>query len=102
MLDYEDQPRIRPLLMRSNATNETNINLFTLQHTEQKLNDAEEHHVGSGCGGQSTYSLSEEGLLPMNHMEYKRMVVEVQTMVDEAKNRQKGKSVEKMGQGEND
>jgi len=35
-------------------------------------------------------------------MEYKRIVVEVQTMVDEAKNRQKGKSVEKMGQGEDD
>jgi len=35
-------------------------------------------------------------------MEYKKMVVEAQTMVDEAKNRQKGKSVETKGQSEND
>jgi len=33
----------------------------------------------------------------MNHVEYKRMVVETQTMVVEAKNKQKGKSVEIMG-----
>ncbi len=45
------------------------------------------HHVGSECGGQSTDSFSEEELRLMNHMEYKRMVVEVQTMVDEAINR---------------
>ncbi len=36
----------------------------------------------------------------MDQMEYIRMVVEVQTMVDETKNRQKGKSVEIEGQGE--
>ncbi len=34
-------------------------------------------------------------------MEYKRMVVEAQTMVDEAKNKQKGKSVETKGENEN-
>ncbi len=38
----------------------------------------------------------------MNHMEYRKMVVEAQTMVDEARNRAKGKSVETMGQSEND
>jgi hypothetical protein len=38
----------------------------------------------------------------MNHMEYKRMVVKVQTMVDEAKDKQKGKSVETMGGYEDD
>jgi len=38
----------------------------------------------------------------MNQMEYKKMVVETQTMVDEAKNRQKGKSVEIEGQSEDD
>jgi len=54
------------------------------------------------CGGQSTYSPSKEGLLQMDQMEYKRIVVEVQTMVDEAKNRQKGKSVETEGQSEDD
>jgi hypothetical protein len=52
------------------------------------------------CGGQSTDSPSKEGLLQMDQMEYIRMVVEVQTMVDETKNRQKGKSVEIEGQGE--
>jgi hypothetical protein len=35
-------------------------------------------------------------------MEYRRMVVEVPTMVDEAKDRQKGKSVETMGRYEDD
>jgi hypothetical protein len=54
------------------------------------------------CGGQSTDSPSKEGLLQMDQMEYRRMVVEVQTMVDETKNRQKGKSVEIEGQGEDD
>jgi hypothetical protein len=38
----------------------------------------------------------------MNQMEYKQMVVETQTMVDEAKKRQKGKSVEIEGQSEDD
>ncbi len=38
----------------------------------------------------------------MNHMEYQKMVVEAQTMVDEARNKQKGKSVETMGQSEDD
>ncbi len=38
----------------------------------------------------------------MDQMDYKRMVVEAQTMVDEAKNRQKGKSVETEGQSEDD
>ncbi len=76
--------------------------MFTLQHTKQEVNDVEEHHVGSECGGQSTYSLSEEGLLPMNHIEYRKMVLEAQTMVDEARNKHKGKSVETMGQSEDD
>jgi hypothetical protein len=85
-LEQEEQPGITPLLARNNAANETSMNLFTLQHTEQEVNDVEEHHVASECGGQSTYSLSKGGLPPMNHMEYKKMVVEAQTMVDEAKN----------------
>ncbi len=38
----------------------------------------------------------------MNQMKYKKMVVETQTMGDEAKNRQKGKSVEIEGQSEDD
>jgi hypothetical protein len=38
----------------------------------------------------------------MNQMEYKKMVVETQTMGDEAKNRQKVKSVEIEGQSEDD
>ncbi len=61
--------------------------MFTLQHTKQEINDVEEHHVGSECGRQSTYSLLEEGLPPMNHMEYRKMVVEAQTMGDEARNK---------------
>jgi hypothetical protein len=43
------------------------------------MNDAEVHHARSECGGQNTDSFSEEELLPMNHMEYRRMVVEAQT-----------------------
>ncbi len=102
MLEQEEQPRITPLPARSNVANEVSINMFTLQHTKQEVNDAEEHHVGSEGGGQSTNSLSKEGLPLMNHMEYKKMVIEVQTMVDEAKNKQKGKSVEILGQNEDD
>jgi hypothetical protein len=48
--------------VKSNAANEVSINLFILQRIGQALDDAEEHHVGSECGGQSTYSPSEEGL----------------------------------------
>ncbi len=55
------------------------------------------HHVESECGGQNINSFSEEELSPMNHMEYIKMVVEAQTTVDEAKDKQKGKSVETMG-----
>jgi len=68
--------------------------LFTLQHIRQVVNDVEEHQVGSECGGQSAYSPSKEGLFQMNQMEYRRMVFEAQTMLDETKNRLKGKSVE--------
>ncbi len=100
MAEQQEQPGITPSPARSNVANEASINMFTLQHTEQEVNDVEKHHVGIECGGQSTYSLSEEGLPPMNHMEYKKMVVEAQTMVDETRNRHKGKSVEIMGQNE--
>ncbi len=61
MLEQEEQPRITPLPARNNAANEANINLFTLQHTKQEVNDAENHHAGNECGGQSTYSLLEKG-----------------------------------------
>jgi hypothetical protein len=68
-----------------------------LQHIDQEINDVKLHHVGNECGGQSIDSFSKEELYPMNHVEYKRMVVETQTMVVEAKDRQKGKNVEIMG-----
>jgi hypothetical protein len=87
VLEQENQLGVTPLPARSNPTNEAIINLFTLQHIEQEVNDAKVHHVGSECGGQSVDSFSEEKLLPMNHMEYKKMVVEAQTMVNEARNR---------------
>jgi len=48
--------------VRSTATNEVNINLFTLQHIGQVIDDVEEHHVVGKCGGQNTDSPSEEGL----------------------------------------
>jgi hypothetical protein len=87
VMEQEEQIGITPSPTRSNAANEVIINLFTLQHTGQAINDVKEHHVGSECGGQNTYSLLEEGLPQMNHMEYKKMVVEAQTMVDESRNR---------------
>jgi hypothetical protein len=62
--------------VKSNVANEVSINLFTLQCTKQVVNDVEEHHVGSECGGQSTDSPSKERLPKMNQMEYRRMVVE--------------------------
>jgi hypothetical protein len=91
-MEHEEQLGITSSLARSNVANEVNINLFTLQHVGQVVVDVKEHHTGSECGGQSTYSPSKEGPSQMNQMEYKKMVVEAQTMVDEAKNRLKGKS----------
>jgi hypothetical protein len=88
--------------MKSSSANNVIIILFTLQHIDQEINDVEVHHAESECGGQSTNSFSKENLPPMNHIEYTRMVVEAQTMVDEAKDKQKDKSVETMGQYEDD
>ncbi len=38
----------------------------------------------------------------MNNVEYRRMVIEMQTMVDDAKDRQKNKGIHKVGLCEND
>ncbi len=97
VLEQEDQLGVTPLSTKSCFNNNVIINLYTLQHTNQEINDAEVHHVESECGGQNINSFSEEKLSPMNHMEYIKMVVEAQTTVDEAKDKQKGKSVETMG-----
>ncbi len=90
VLEQEDQLGVTPLSTKSCFNNNVIINLYTLQHTNQEINDAEVHHVESECGGQNINSFSEEKLSPMNHMEYIKMVVE-------AKDKQKGKSVETMG-----
>ncbi len=102
VIEQEEQLGITLTPTRSNATNEVNINLFPLQHIRQVVNDTEEHHIMGECGGQNIDSPSKEGLPQMEKMEYRRMVVEIQTMVDEAKNKQKGKSVEIEGQSEDD
>jgi hypothetical protein len=85
---------IAPTSVMSNATNEVNINLFTLQPVGQAEDDVEEHHLVGDCGGPSTNSSLEEGLPYVDQMDYIRMVVEAQIMMDVAKNKQKGKSVE--------
>jgi hypothetical protein len=87
---------------RSNATNEVSINLFTLQPVGQVEDDVEEHHLVGDYGGPSTDSPLEEGLPYVDQMDYKRMVVEGQIMVDATKNKQKGKSMEIEGQSEDD
>ncbi len=81
VMEHEEQLGITLALVRSNATNEVSINLFTLQHTKQIVDDAKERHIVGECGGQSIDSPSKERLLQMDQMEYKRMVVEVQTTV---------------------
>jgi hypothetical protein len=93
---------IAPTFARSNATNKVSINLFTLQPIEQAENDVEEHHLVDDYGGLNTDSPSEEGLPYVDQMDCKRMVVEAQNMVDAAKSKQKGKSVEIEGQSEDD
>jgi hypothetical protein len=100
-MEQEKQLGITPSPAKSNVANEVNIILLILQHIGQVEDNAEEHHARSECGGQNTDSFL-EGLPQMNHMEYKRMVVEAQTMVDEARNKQKGKNVETVGQSEDD
>jgi hypothetical protein len=76
---------IAPTPARGNATNKVSINLFILQHIGQLVDDAGEHHTIDECDGQNTYSPSEEGLPQMDQMEYRRMVVEAQIVVDVAK-----------------
>ncbi len=66
VMEQEEQLGITPSTVKNNAANEVSINLFTLQHTRQVIDDAEKHHARSECGGQSTYSLLEEGLFQMN------------------------------------
>jgi hypothetical protein len=87
VMEQEEQLGITPTPTRSNATNEVNINLFTLQHIGQVIDDVEEHHIISECGGQNTDSPLKEGMPQMDQMEYKKMVVEAQIMVHEAGNK---------------
>ncbi len=102
VMGQEEELGITLASARNNATNEVSINMFTLQPTGQAKDDVEEHHLVGDCGGPSTNSPSEEGLPHMDQMDYRRMVVEVQIMVDTTKNRQKGKSVETKGQSKDD
>jgi len=102
VMEQEEKLRIAPASTRSNATNEVSINLFTLQPAGQVGKDIEEHQLVGDCGGPSTDSPSEEGLLYVDQMDCRRMVVEVQIMVDATKNKHKGKSLEIEGQSEDD
>ncbi len=102
VMEQEEKLGITPASTRRNATNEVSINMFTLQPAGQAKDDVEEHHLVGDCGGASTNSPSQEGLLYVDQMDYRRMVVEAQIMVDAAKNKQKGKNVEIKGQNEND
>jgi hypothetical protein len=86
-MEQEEKLGIAPAFARSNATNEVNINLFTLQPAGQAEDDVEEHHLVGDYGGPSTDSSSEEGKPYVNQMDCKRMVVEAQIMVDVAKNK---------------
>ncbi len=54
VMEQEEQLGITPTPARNNVTNEVRINLFTLQHTRQVVDDIEEHHIMGECGGQST------------------------------------------------
>jgi hypothetical protein len=63
VMEHEEQLGITPSPTRSNATNEVSINLFTLQHIRQAVNDVEEHHVVGECGGQNTDSPLEKDSL---------------------------------------
>jgi hypothetical protein len=76
--------------------------LFILQHIRQSVDNVGEHHTIDECDEKNTDSPSEEGLPQMDQMEYRRMVVEVQIMVDAIKNKHKSKSVETEGQSEDD
>jgi hypothetical protein len=102
VMEQEDKPRVTPSPIESDFANEVVINLFILQHIDQETNDAKAHLVGSECDGQSVDSFSEEKLSPINHVKYRRTVVEIQNMEDEAKDRHKCKSVEIVIQCEDD
>jgi hypothetical protein len=71
--EQEEQLGITTTLAKSIVTNEVNINLFTLQPTQQTEDDVKEHHLVGDCGGSSTNSPSKEGLPQMDQMEYRRM-----------------------------
>jgi hypothetical protein len=102
VMEHEEKLGIALASTRSNATNEVNINLFTLQPAGQAEEDIEEHHLVGDYGGPSTYSPSKEGLPCVDQMDCRRMVVEAQIMVDGVRNKHKCKSVEIEGQSEDD
>ncbi len=49
VMEHEEKLGITPSPTRSNVSNEATINLFTLQHIEQKINDAEKNHAMNEC-----------------------------------------------------
>jgi hypothetical protein len=76
--------------------------MFTLQFAGQTEHAVEEHRLVGDCGGPSTDSPLKEGLPYVDQIDYRRMVVKAQIMVDAAKNKHNGKSVEIEGQSEDD
>jgi hypothetical protein len=94
VMEQKDQPKDAPSPTKIDSTNEVFMNVFTLQHINQKTNDDEAHLARNESDGQNVDSFSNKELPPMNLVEYIRMVVEVQNMVDEAKGSHKNKSVE--------
>jgi len=87
VMEHEEKLGIAPTSAKSNATNEVNINMFTLQLAGQAEENVKEHHLVGDRGGPSTNSPLEEGLPYVDQMDYKRMVVEAQIMVDAAKSK---------------
>jgi hypothetical protein len=45
VLEQEGQPGVTQLFTKDRYANDVIINLFTLQHTDQEINDVEVHHV---------------------------------------------------------
>ncbi|CAK9274530.1 unnamed protein product [Sphagnum jensenii] len=86
-MEQEEKLGITPASARSNATNEVNINIFTLQLAGQAKENVKEHHLVGDYGGPSTNSPSEEGLPYVDQLDCRRMVVEAQIMVDATKNK---------------
>ncbi len=87
----------KSLPMGDQSTNDTIINLFILQFMDQEIVEYEEHQIEVQTKEQNMDFMLEEETHQMTPRDHQRMVIKGQTMVDNAKDKQKNKYVGTIG-----